>query len=72
MYILSETNGDKRFNLHVYDTLGNKEVIMKSNKRTEKYGVLENYTDLAKINHFQFNVLLWNKRSIKLIGSNME
>jgi len=34
IYILSDTSGDKRYNVNVYDMLGNKEVIMKANKRT--------------------------------------
>ena len=70
--MLSDTSGDKRYNLHIYDMLGNKEDILKGTKKTQKYGVMENYTNLAQINHFQFNILLWNKHSLKFIGSNLE
>lgn len=72
IYILTDTSGDKRYNLNVYDIFGNKELMLKASKRTEKYGIMENYTNVTKINHFQFNVLLWNKRSLKFVGSNME
>ena len=27
---------------------------------------------MDKINHFQFNVILWNKDSFRFIGSNLE
>ncbi len=70
--MLSDTGGDKRYNLHIYDMLGNKEDILKGTEKTPKYGIMENYNNLAKVNHLQFNLLLWNKHSLKFIGSNLE
>lgn len=70
--MLSDTSGDKRYNTHIYDLLGNKEAMLRGVERTEKYGVLENYHNVRKIKHFQFNVLMWNKHSLKFIGSNLE
>jgi hypothetical protein len=32
--VLADTSSDKRFNLHIYDQMGNKEAILKANKRS--------------------------------------
>jgi hypothetical protein len=33
---------------------------------------MENYQNMKKINHYQFNILLWNKNSFKFLGTNLE
>lgn len=65
MYVLADINSDKRFNCHIYNKLGVKQAVLNAKK-------YENFNNIKKITHFQFNILFWNSSSLKFLGDNLE